>query len=87
MARNTQALEMEKYRQLMKPPDVFADGFNWRTVIGAIFLGFIMMPGALYLSLMVGSSGSITSASQWVTIILFAEVARRSLKELKMQEI
>ncbi len=87
MARNTQELELEKYRQLMKPPAVFSDGFNWRTVIGAIFLGFVMMPGAMYLSLMVGNSGSMTSASQWVTIILFAEVARRSLKDLKMQEI
>lgn len=87
MAQNRQDLELEKYRQLMKPPDVFADGFNWRTVVGAIFLGFVMMPGAMYLSLVVGTGGSITSASQWVTIILFAEVARRSLKDLKMQEI
>ena len=87
MAKNRQDLELEKYRQLMTPPDIFADGFNWRTVIGAIFLGFIMMPGAMYLSLMVGTGGSITSASQWVTIILFAEVARRSLKDLKMQEV
>jgi len=87
MAKSRQDLELDKYRQLMTPPDVFADGFNWRTVIGAIFLGFIMMPGAMYLSLVVGTGGSITSASQWVTIILFAEVARRSLKDLKMQEI
>lgn len=87
MARNTQAQELDKYRKLMTPPDVFLDGFNWRTVIGAIFLGFIMMPGAMYLSLMVGSGASITSASQWVTIILFVEIARRSLKDLKMQEI
>ena len=87
MGKTRQELELEKYRQLMKPPDVFLDGFNWRTVIGAIFLGFVMMPGAMYLSLMVGTGGSITSASQWVTIILFAEVARRSLKDLKMQEI
>lgn len=71
----------------MKPPEVFGDGFNWRTVIGAVFLGFIMMPGAMYLSLVIGTGGSITSASQWVTIILFAEVARRSLKDLKMQEV
>lgn len=85
--KSRQDIELDKYRQLMKPPETFLDGFNWRTVIGAVFLGFIMMPGAMYLSLMVGSSGSITSASQWVTIILFAEVARRSLKDLKMQEI
>lgn len=87
MRKNMQELELEKYRQLMKPPATFADGFNWRTVIGAIFLGFIMMPGAMYLSLVVGMGGSMTSASQWVTIILFAEVARRSLKDLKMQEV
>lgn len=87
MRKTSEELELEKYRQLMKPPDVFLDGFNWRTVIGAIFLGFVMMPGAMYLALMVGTGASITSASQWVTIILFAEVARRSLKDLKMQEI
>lgn len=87
MAKSRQDIELEKYRDLMKPPEVFADGFNWRTVIGAIFLGFIMMPGSMYLSLVVGTGGSITSASQWVTIILFAEVARRSLKDLKMQEV
>ncbi|MCG2660830.1 MAG: peptide transporter [Kiritimatiellae bacterium] len=87
MAKNRQELELEKYRQLMQPPDVFLDGFSWRTVIGAIFLGFVMMPGSMYLALMVGTGASITSASQWVTIILFVEVARRSLKDLKMQEI
>ncbi len=87
MARDTERKELEKYRQLMTPPDVFEDGFNWRTIIGAIFLGFVMMPGAMYLALMVGTGASITSASQWVTIILFAEVARRSLRDLKMQEI
>lgn len=85
--KNIEEIELEKYRQLMKPPATFLDGFDWRTVIGAVFLGFIMMPGAMYLSLMVGAGGSITTASQWVTIILFAEVARRSLKDLKMQEI
>ena len=28
MARNTQQLELEKYRQLMKPPEAFADGMS-----------------------------------------------------------
>ncbi|MBU4199736.1 MAG: OPT/YSL family transporter [Verrucomicrobia bacterium] len=87
MAKSCQDRELEQYRQLMQPPETFADGFNWKTVIGAIFIGFIMMPGSMYLSLIVGSGGSIASASQWVTIILFAEVARRSFKDLKMQEV
>ncbi len=85
--KDKQTGELEQYRKLMTRPDVFLDGFNWRAVIGALFLGFIMMPGAMYLSLVVGTGASINTASQWVTIILFTEIARRSLKDLKMQEI
>ena len=79
--------EIQEYRNLMHPPDTFEDGFNWKTVLGAVFLGFIMMPGSMYLSLVVGTGGSITEAARWVTIILFAEVARRSFKDLRMQEV
>ena len=79
--------EIEQARSLMTPPETYADGFNWKTIVGAFFLGFIMMPGSMYLALVVGNAGSMTSAAQWVTIILFAEVARRSLKDLKMQEV
>ncbi|MBU4199732.1 MAG: peptide transporter [Kiritimatiellae bacterium] len=86
MARLTESQQLEEYRRLMEPPAEFADGFNLKTVIGALFLGFIMMPGAMYLGLVVGA-GSISSAAQWVTIILFVEIARRSLKDLKMQEV
>jgi len=86
MAR-TEDKELQEYRRLMEPPEDFEDGFNWRTVIGAIFLGFVMMPGSMYLRLVIGSSGSIDIAARWVTIILFAEVARRSFKDLKMQEV
>src|SRR5687768_2174051 len=63
----------------------YIDGFSWRTVIGAIFIGFIMMPGAIYLSLVAGQG--MGPAAEWVTIILFMEVARRSYQTLKKQEI
>lgn len=79
--------ELEQYRKLMEPPEIFEDGFNWRTVVGALFLGFIMIPGSLYMRLLVGPTGGMDQAARWVTIILFAEVARRSFKELKMQEV
>lgn len=65
--------------------DEFIDGFSWRTVIGALFIGFIMMPGAIYLSLVSGQG--LGPAAEWVTIILFMEVARRSYQTLKKQEI
>ena len=54
MARHTQDKELEQYRRLMEPPEHFEDGFTWKTVIGAIFLGMLIMPGSMYLSLVVG---------------------------------
>ena len=63
----------------------FIDGFSWKTVIGALFIGFIMMPGAIYLGLIAGQG--VGPAAQWVTIILFMEMARRSYQTLKKQEI
>ncbi|RYG64245.1 hypothetical protein EON80_19585, partial [bacterium] len=53
----------------------FYDGFSWKTVIGALFIGFIMMPGSIYLGLIAGQG--MGPAAEWVTIILFMEIARR----------
>lgn len=71
----------------MEPPEEFHEGFSWKTVVGAIFLGMIMMPASMYLQLFAGDVGAINQAARWVTIIIFAEIARRSLKDLKMQEV
>ncbi|NKB70147.1 MAG: peptide transporter [Candidatus Latescibacteria bacterium] len=77
--------ELESYRSTVAEPQNFADGFTSRTVIGAFFVGFIMMPGAIYMGLIAG--GGLGAAAEWVTIILFAEVARRSLAPLARQEV
>jgi len=63
----------------------FEDGFTGRTKVGALFVAFVMLPGAIYLGLVSGES--LGSAAEWVTIVLFAEVARRSFMPLKRQEI
>jgi hypothetical protein len=77
--------ELQEYRDLLKTPDHFEEGFDWKTFVGAIFIGFLMMPGSMYLQLVIGSG--IGPAARWVTIILFAELAKRSYSELKQQEI
>ncbi len=82
--RNPDA-ELEAYRALMERPESFGEGFTVRTVIGAFFVGFIMMPGAIYMGLIAGVS--LGSAAEWVTIILFSELARRSFSPLTRQEI
>lgn len=63
----------------------FEEGFTAKTVIGALFVGFIMLPGALYLGLVAGEG--LGPAAEWVTIVLFAEVMRRSFLPMRRQEI
>lgn len=77
--------ELSSYRDLMQPPTRFRTGFTARTVAGAFFVGFIMMPGAIYMGLIAGTS--LGAAAEWVTIILFSELARRSFSSLTRQEI
>ncbi|WP_022666045.1 hypothetical protein [Desulfospira joergensenii] len=77
--------ELKEYRDLLKTPDHFEEGFNWKTIVGAIFIGFLMMPGSMYLQLVIGTG--IGPAARWVTIILFAEIAKRAYSDLKQQEI
>lgn len=63
----------------------FVDGFNWNTIIAMLFIGIVMMPGAIYLGLVAGQG--MGGAAEWVTIILFLEIAKRSFIRLKRQEL
>ncbi|HZH99222.1 MAG TPA: hypothetical protein VEX38_09645 [Fimbriimonadaceae bacterium] len=66
-------------------PEEFRDGFTIKTVIGAFFIALFMLPGGMYLGLVAGMG--VGDAAEWVTIVLFAEVARRSYQPLRRQEI
>lgn len=63
----------------------FQEGFTIRTAIGALFIALFMLPGGMYLGLVAGQG--VGEAAEWVTIVLFAEVARRSYAPLRKQEI
>ncbi|MFQ6133932.1 MAG: peptide transporter [Armatimonadota bacterium] len=80
-----EAQELEVYRELMEPPQEFVSAFDWKTVVGAFFIGLVMMPGSIYLGLVAGQS--MGPAAEWTTIILFNELARRSFTTLRRQEI
>ena len=77
--------EVEEYRALLEAPNRFEGGFTLRTIIGVLFISLIMTPGEMYLGLVTG--GSIGSAAQWVTVILFLEVAKRSFTTLRRQDL
>ena len=47
--------DLNLYRNLMKPHADFEEGFDWKTVVGAVSSsGFLMMPGSMYLQLVIG---------------------------------
>ena len=77
--------ELEVYRTLIEPPGTFSPGFGISSMVGALFCGFLMVPGAIYLQLMVGQS--MGAAATWVTVILFMEVARRALRKMDKAEV
>ncbi len=75
--------ELEVYRDVIETPKEFKNGFTWVAVAGAFFCGLLMMPGAIYLSLITGQG----IAAAWVTLIIFTEVSRRAMRTLNQQEL
>jgi hypothetical protein len=77
--------ELQEFRNLMRPPDEYHDGFGWGTVLMALFVGLVMAPSQLYMVLVAGVG--MGPAAKWVTVILYVEIARRAFKKLKRPEI
>jgi len=77
--------ELLEFRNLMPQPESFDEGFGWRTVAMALFVGLLMAPAQMYMQLVAGIE--MGPAAQWVTVILYVEVARRAFTELKRPEI
>ncbi|HID95036.1 MAG TPA: peptide transporter [Candidatus Latescibacteria bacterium] len=63
----------------------YEHGYNIKTLWGALFVGFVMLPASIYLGLIMGQT--LQGAAQWMTIILFVEVAKRAFVRLRTQEI
>lgn len=84
--RIRQQVEVESQEEGTEDQEApFEDGFSGKSILGAFFVGFIMLPGALYLGLVAGQG--LGPAAEWVTIVLFAEIMRRSFLPMKRQEI
>ena len=85
MAQSEASELPEEQNPDLRPPDTFEEGFTLKTMIGAIFIALFMLPGGIYLGLVAGQG--VGEAAEWVTIVLFAEVARRSYSPMRKQEI
>lgn len=80
-----EAARERAFRQGHEGAIEFHEGFTIRSFLGALFVAFVMLPGGLFLGLVAGQG--IGDAAEWVTIVLFAEIARRSFQPLRKQEI
>jgi hypothetical protein len=77
--------ELEQFRQLLTVPGTFEDGFNITSLLGTLFVALVMVPGALYMELVAGMG--IGGAAQWVTVLLFVEVAKRANAKLSRAQL
>ena len=55
MAEKIEENREEEYR-IMPEEAPFEPGFSMRTVWASLFVGFVMLPGAIYLGLVTGQS-------------------------------
>jgi len=77
--------ELEQYRALMAVPSKFEEGFSFSSLVGAVFVALVMVPGSLYMELVAGMG--VGPAAQWVTVILFIEVAKRANAKLSRAQL
>ena len=63
----------------------FESGLSLKVILGALFIGLLMMPGSIYLTLVSGQSGA--AAAPWVAVILVTALARRSFTTVRRQEL
>ena len=78
--------ELNAYRDLVRAPGTFEEAFGWRAIIGALFVGVVMLPASMYMGIALGGD-TIGEAAKWVTVILFIEMAKRARTALKPAEI
>jgi len=77
--------EIEAYSRVMLPPEEPEGGLSLRVMLCSFLIGLFMMPGILYLNLVIGAS--LGPAGRWVAVILFMEMMRRSRQHVKQQEL
>ncbi len=66
-------------------PTEFADGFGLKAILAGLFVAFVVMPGSMFMWLMLGQQLGVPAV--WVTLIIFLEIAKRCRTKLTQQEM
>ena len=72
-------------REEQEQPTEFEDGFGLKAVLGGLFVAFLVLPGAMFMFLMLGQQ--IGTAAVWVTLIVSLEITKRCRATLTKQEM
>lgn len=74
-----------KIRAEQGEPTEFAEGFGIKAVLAGLFVAFVVMPGSMFMWLMLGQQ--LGTPAVWVTLIIFLEIAKRCRTKLTRQEM
>ncbi|MGD2175465.1 MAG: hypothetical protein PVJ27_08685 [Candidatus Brocadiaceae bacterium] len=74
-----------RIREEQGEPTEFADGFGIKAVLAGLFVAFVVMPGSMFMWLMLGQE--LGTPAVWVTLIIFLEIAKRCRTTLTRQEM
>ncbi len=66
-------------------PTEFAEGFGIKAILAGLFVAFVVMPGSMFMWLMLGQQ--LGTPAVWVTLIIFLEIAKRCRTTLTRQEM
>lgn len=75
---------MSKEQRGKDPAEELQEGFTWRSMTGILYAALILLPVNIYYNLAVG--GSLGTAAQFISLILFIEIFKFSAKPLTKQE-
>jgi len=81
-------MAQEEYLRLraeQEEPSAYRGGFGLKAIFGGVFVGFLVVPGAMFMNLMLGTQ--LTEAAVWVTLIVMLEIAKRCRATLTKQEM
>jgi len=74
-----------KIREEQGEPTEFAEGFGIKAVLAGLFAAFVVLPGSMFMWLMLGQQLGVPAV--WVTLIIFLEIAKRCRTKLTRQEM
>jgi len=74
-----------RIREEQGEPTEFLPGFGIKAVLAGLFVAFVVMPGSMFMMLMLGQQLGVPAV--WVTLIIFLEIAKRCRTTLSRQEM